>query len=152
MLFIINDTFRYKSSGSLDDVIYAIRYEFEDSGSSNHDTLLNYESYRYFLNCDPVTSENYVGLNSLTTSLFQSWIQDSYGANWGSFTSSLESTITTALNSRTSSKPIHRMQWTSGSMELPMEAVENDILSTGRLFFPSWSAELNWPGTDDTAD
>ena len=152
MLFIINDTFRYKSSGSLDDVIYAIRYEFEDSGSSNHDTLLNYESYRYFLNCDPVTSGDYVGLNTLTTSSFQRWIQDSYGANWGSFTSSLESTITTALNSRTSSKPLHRMQWTSGAMELPMEAVENDILSTGRLFFPSWSAELNWPGTDDTAD
>ena len=144
MIFIINDTFRYISSGSLDDVVYAIRYEFEDSGSSNHDTLLNYESYRYFLNCDPVTSGDYVGLNTLTTSSFQSWIQDSYGANWGSFTSSLASTITDALNSRTSSKPIHRLHWTSGSLELPIEAVQNGLRSTGRLFHPSWSAELEF--------
>ena len=144
MIFIINDTFRYISSGSLDDVVYAIRYEFEDSGSSNHDTLLNYESYRYFLNCDPVTTGDYVGLNTLTTSSFQSWIQDSYGANWGSFTSSLASTITDALNSRTSSKPIHRLHWTSGSLELPIEAVQNGLRSTGRLFHPSWSAELEF--------
>ena len=118
MKFIINDTQRYISSGSLDDVVYSIRYAFEDSGSSAHDTLLNSELYRHFHNCDPVTPTEFVAFDSITTSSLKSWIQDSYGESWGSFTSSIQTSMTNALNSRTSLKPSDVMTWTSGSQSL----------------------------------
>jgi|TARA_B100000678_G_C17938217_1_gene394152 hypothetical protein len=118
MEFKINDTFRYTSSGSLDDVIYSVRYSFEESGSSAHPSLLNYESYRYYLNCDPVTSTNLVAFASVTTSSLKDWIQDSHGESWGSFTSSIQTSMTNALNSRTSLKPSDVMTWTSGSQSL----------------------------------
>jgi hypothetical protein len=132
MEFKINNTFRYTSSGSLDDVIYSIRYAFEESGSSAHPSLLNYESRRYFHNCDPVTSENYVGLNSLTTSSLKGWIQDSYGENWGSFTSSIQTSMTNALNSRTSSQPTDIYTWNSGSFGLDGREIASGSGATGR--------------------
>jgi len=115
MKFIINDSIKYTSSGSLDDVIYSIRYAFEDSGSSAHATFLNSELYRYFHNCDPVTSEDFVAFDSITTSTLKSWIQSSHGENWGSFTSSIQTTLTNALNLRTSSQPTRQINWNSGS-------------------------------------
>ena len=118
MKFIINDTQRYISSGSLDDVVYSIRYAFEDSGSSAHDTLLNSELYRHFHNCDPVTPTEFVAFDSITTSSLKSWIQDSYGESWGSFTSSIQTSMTNALNSRTSSQPTDVYTWNSGSFGL----------------------------------
>ena len=118
MEFKINDTFRYTSSGSLDDVIYSVRYSFEESGSSAHPSLLNYESYRYYLNCDPVTSTNLVAFASVTTSSLKDWIQDSHGESWGSFTSSIQTSMTNALNSRTSSQPTDVYTWNSGSFGL----------------------------------
>ena len=121
MKFTINDTMRYTSSGSLDDVVYFVRYAFEDSGSSAHATLLNSDRYSYALQCDPVTSTEFVAFNSVTTSTLKSWIQSSHGENWGSFTSSLESTITTALDSRTSSQPTRQINWNSGSQLLDVK-------------------------------
>ena len=113
MKFTINDTMRYTSSGSLDDVVYFVRYAFEDSGSSAHATFLNSELYRYFHNCDPVTSEDFVAFDSITTSTLKSWIQSSHGENWGSFTSSIQTTLTNALNLRTSSQPTRQINWNS---------------------------------------
>ena len=118
MEFKINNTFQYISSGSLDDVIYSVRYAFVESGSSEHDSLLNYETRRYFHNCDPVTSTNLVAFASVTTSSLKDWIQDSHGESWGSFTSSIQTSMTNALNSRTSLKPSDVMTWTSGSQSL----------------------------------
>ena len=118
MKFIINDSIKYTSSGSLDDVIYSIRYAFEDSGSSAHDTQLNSELYRYFDHLDPVTSEDFVAFNSVTTSSLKSWIQDSYGESWGSFTSSIQTSLTDSLNLKTSSQPTRQMNWNSGSLIL----------------------------------
>ena len=117
MEFKINNTFRYTSSGSLDDVIYSIRYAFEESGSSAHPSLLNYETRRYFHTCDPVTSDDFVAFNTATSSL-KDWIQSSYGESWGSFTSSIQTSMTNALNSRTSSQPTDIYTWNSGSFGL----------------------------------
>ena len=78
MEFKINNTFQYISSGSLDDVIYSVRYAFVESGSSEHDSLLNYETRRYFHTCDTVTSDDFVAFNTATSSL-KDWIQDSHG-------------------------------------------------------------------------
>ena len=121
MKFTIKNTFQYDSSGSLDDVVYFVRYAFEDSGSSAHATLLNSELYRYFLQCDPATSTEFVAFDSITTSTLKSWIQSSHGENWGSFTSSLQSTMTTALDSRTSSQPTRQINWNSGSQLLDVK-------------------------------
>ena len=128
MKFIINDTQRYISSGSLDDVVYSIRYAFEDSGSSAHDTLLNSELYRHFHNCDPVTPTEFVAFDSITTSSLKSWIQDSYGESWGSFTSSIQTSMTNALNSRTSLQPSSQMTWNSGSLVLDVKEVASGSL------------------------
>jgi len=115
MNFTINDTMRYISSGSLDNVVYFVRYAFEDSGSSAHATLLNSQLYRYFLQCDPITSAEFVAFDSVTTSSLKGWIQDSHGENWGSFTSSIQTTLTNTLNLRTSSQPTRQINWNSGS-------------------------------------
>ena len=118
MKFTIKNTFQYDSSGSLDDVVYFVRYTFQDSGSSAHATLLNSELYRYFDHLDPVTSEDFVAFNSVTTSSLKGWIQSSYGENWGSFTSSIQTSLTDSLNLRTSSQPTRQMNWNSGSLIL----------------------------------
>ena len=121
MKFTIKNTFQYDSSGSLDDVVYFVRYTFQDSGSSAHATLLNSELYRYFLQCDPVTSTEFVAFNSVTTSSLKDWVQSSHGENWGSFTSSIQTTLTDALNLRTSFQPTRQLNWNSGSQLLDVK-------------------------------
>jgi len=122
MEFKINNTFQYISSGSLDDVIYSVRYAFVESGSSEHDSLLNYETRSYFHTCDPVTSDDFVAFNTATSSL-KDWIQSSYGESWGSFTSSIQTSMTNALNSRTSSQPTDVYTWNSGSLVLDVKEI-----------------------------
>jgi hypothetical protein len=78
---------------------------------------LNYETRRYFHTCDPVTSDDFVAFNTATSSL-KDWIQSSYGESWGSFTSSIQTSMTNALNSRTSSQPTDVYTWNSGSFGL----------------------------------
>ena len=131
MDFKINNTFRYISSSSLDDVIYSIRYAFEESGSSEHDSLLNYETRRYFHSCDPVTSTSFIAFDSVTTPSLKKWIQDSYGGNWGSFTSSIQTSMTNALNSRTSSPPTDVMTWNSGSLVLDVKEITSGSQRSG---------------------
>ena len=121
MKFIIDNTWRYTSSASLDDVVYFVTYDFEDSGSSAHATLFNSEIYRYFLQCDPVTSTEFVAFNSVTTSSLKDWVQSSHGENWGSFTSSIQTTLTNALNLRTSFQPTLQINWNSGSQPLDVK-------------------------------
>ena len=84
---------------------------------------MNYETRRYFHNCDPVTSTNLVAFASVTTSSLKDWIQDSHGESWGSFTSSIQTSMTDALNSRTSSKPSDVMAWNSGSQLLDVTEI-----------------------------
>ena len=123
MDFQVRNCWRYTSSGSLDDVIYSIRYVFEESGSSAHDILLNYETRRYFHACDPVTSTNLIAFASVTTSSLKSWIQDSYGESWGSFTSSIQTSMTDALNPRSSSEPTDVVTWNSGSLVIDVKEI-----------------------------
>ena len=130
MDFKINNTFRYISSSSLDDVIYSVRYSFEESGSSEHTTLLNYETRRFFHNCDPVTYENFVAFNTATSSL-KDWVQSSHGENCGSFTASVQTSMTNALNSRTSSPPTDVMTWNSGSLVLDVKEITSGSQRSG---------------------
>tara|TARA_R110000765_G_C18786750_1_gene592048 strand:- start:440 stop:844 length:405 start_codon:yes stop_codon:yes gene_type:complete len=130
MNFKINNTFRYISSSSLDDVIYSIRYSFDESGSSEHDSLLNSETRRYFHNCDPVSSTNFTAFASVTSSSLKSWIQDSYEENWGSFTASVQTSMTNALNSRTSSPPTEVLTWNSGSLILDVTELTSGSSNT----------------------
>jgi len=130
MDFKINNTFRYTSSGSLDDVVYSVRYAFEESGSSEHDTLLNYETRRYFHSCDPVASTEFVAFNSVTTSSLKDWIQSSHGETWGSFTASVQTSMTNALNSRTSSPPTEVLTWNSGSLILDVTELTSGSANT----------------------
>ena len=136
MKFIVNDSFRYDSSGSLDDVIYFVRYCFEESGSSAHDTLLNYASRREFLSLDQATSDDFTEYNSVTTSSIKSWIQNWYGGSWGTYTSSIQTDLTNDLNSRTSDKATGILYWNAGSSsaDVEMEAsgtiIEHEHLDT----------------------
>ena len=83
---------------------------------------MNYETRRYFHTCDPVTSDDFVAFNTATSSL-KDWIQSSHGESWGSFTSSIQTSMTDALNSRTSSKPSDVMAWNSGSQLLDVTEI-----------------------------
>jgi|TARA_R110000824_G_scaffold235412_1_gene424201 predicted 3-demethylubiquinone-9 3-methyltransferase (glyoxalase superfamily) len=115
MQFEIRDAFRYTSSASLADVVYAIRYEFNESGSSAADPHLNNETHRYFLELDPVPSSVFVAWNSVATSSLKGWVQDSHGGNWGTFTSSLATTMSASLAERVDSQPTTVFHWPSGS-------------------------------------
>ena len=115
MDFQVRNCWRYTSSGSLDDVVRNINYSFIDSGSSAAGGVLNYERINYSCELGSVDESSFVEWDSVTTSSMEGWIMDSYGENWGTFTSSIASTLTSALNSRSSSKPLYVLHWTSGS-------------------------------------
>jgi hypothetical protein len=117
MKFTIHKTNRYNVSASLDDVVYLVSYQFYESGSSAVEGEFNYESTHYHLKCDSVSSDNYISYNSATSSM-KNWIQDSHGANWGAFTSSIQTSLNSTLSSRTSSDPTDVITWTSGSLIL----------------------------------
>lgn len=145
MQFEIRDAFRYTSSASLDDVVYAIRYEFNDSGSSAVENALNTEVHRYFLQLDPVSSGDLVAFSSVATASgvdivfgtaektvadnglqyytdvnnrLKGWVQASHGGNWGTFTSSLATTISASLAERVDARPSTVFHWPSGSHTL----------------------------------
>ena len=130
MKFLIHKTNRYSVSASLDDVVYLVSYQFEESGSSAVAGAFNYESTHYHLKCDPVSSDNYISYNSATSSV-KNWIQDSHGENWGAFTSSIQTSLSSALDTRTSSNPTEVVTWTSGSLNL-----NSAILSGSKLGYP----------------
>jgi hypothetical protein len=142
MQFEIRDIFRYSSSASLDDVVYAIRYEFNESGSSAADPHLNNEVYRYFLDLDPVSSGDLVAWNSVATSsgiditfgddeevvpnhalqyyiddkdIIKGWVTASHGENWDTFSSNLATTMSASLAERVDSQPTTVFHWPSGS-------------------------------------
>ena len=128
MKFLVYSANRYNVSASLDDVVYFIRYHFEESGSSAISGVLNYESKHYHLMCDPVNSNDFLDYESLSTSSFKEWIKDSHGNNWGSFTSSIQTSLSNALSSRASEKPTEVYSWASGSHTLDSVA-----MSTGSI-------------------
>tara|TARA_R110002020_G_scaffold314513_2_gene529715 strand:- start:1162 stop:1575 length:414 start_codon:yes stop_codon:yes gene_type:complete len=125
MEFKIYDTTRYKTSGSLDDVVFFVRYGFEDSGSSTKSGVFNENQQSYFKELDPVDSDNFVNHSSIDESVVKGWIQNSYGSNWGSFTSSIQTTMTNDLNSRSSLKPTTVIWFSTGSQNLNTELLES---------------------------
>ncbi len=129
MKFKIYDSIRYDTSGSLDDVVFFVRYGFEDSGSSAKAGVLNYESRRYFKQLDPVGSSEFENHNSLTSSSIAGWIQDGFGNGWGTFTSSIQSSITNALNSRSSGTARECIWWSTGSQDL-----NGELLTSGSSY------------------
>tara|TARA_R100000008_G_scaffold27196_1_gene15029 strand:+ start:257 stop:661 length:405 start_codon:yes stop_codon:yes gene_type:complete len=125
MEFKIYDTIRYTTSGSLDDVVFFVRYGFEESGSSVKSGVLNENNKRYFKELEPIDSGNFINHNSVNEELIKGWIQTSHGNNWGSFTSSIQTAMTNDLNSRSSSSPTTVVEWTSGSQNLHTELLES---------------------------
>jgi hypothetical protein len=129
MEFKIYDTTRYYSSGSLDDVVFFVRYSFEHSGSSAKSGILNESRKTYFSMLPPVSQEEFINNYDLTENTIKGWVRDLHGDNWGSFTSSIETEITNDLNSRTSSPPTTDIWWSSGSQSL-----DSELLSSGSTF------------------
>ena len=114
MKFTVHYATSYNVSASLNDVVYFLSYHFIESGSSAVDGVLNYQEEHHHMQCDPVTSENFVPYNTATSSM-KDWVQSSHGENWGAFTSSIQTTLNNALSSRTSDNPINVISWNSGS-------------------------------------
>ena len=125
MEFKIYDTIRYNTSGSLDDVVFFVRYGFEESGSSAKSGVLNDNRKTYFKELSPIDSGNFVNHSSVHESVVKGWIQNSYGSNWGSLTSSIQTTMTNDLNSRSSSKPTTVIWFSTGSQNLNTELLES---------------------------
>jgi|TARA_B100000287_G_C20630390_1_gene779590 hypothetical protein len=125
MEFKIYDTIRYTTSGSLDDVIFWVRYGFEESGSSAKSGVLNENNKRYYKQLEPIDSDNFINHSSVNEELVKGWIQTSHGNNWGSFTSSIQTEMTNDLNSRSSSSPTTVLEWPSGSQTLNTELLES---------------------------
>ena len=129
MEFKIYDTTRYYTSGSLDHVVFFVRYGFEETGSSAKSGIFNENQQKYFKVLPPVSSDNFVTYESISESTIKGWVRDLYGDNWGSFTSSIETEITNDLNSRASSKPTTVIWWSTGSQDLSTELLESGSTS-----------------------
>lgn len=125
MQFKIYDTMRYNTSGSLNDVVFFVRYSFEHSGSSAKSGILNENRKTYFAMLPSVNQEDFIE-HPVVESTIKGWVRDLHGDNWGSFTSSIETEITNDLNSRTSSNPTTEIWWSSGSQTL-----ESELLASG---------------------
>ena len=125
MEFKIYDTIRYNTSGSLDDVVFFVRYGFEESGSSAKSGVLNDNRKTYFKELSPIDSGNFVNHSSVNESVVKGWITDGYGSGWGSFTSSIQTEMTNDLNSRSSSSPTSVIWWATGSQNLNTELLES---------------------------
>ena len=107
MKFTVHYATRYNVSASLNDVVYFLSYHFEESGSSAVDGVLNYHAEHYHMQCDSVTSENFVSYNTATSSM-KDWIQ---------------TTLNSVLSSRTSDNPTESITWNSGSQTLDSVAM-----------------------------
>jgi len=125
MDFQVRNCWRYDFSSSFVDVVRNVNYSFMDSGSSSVAGILNYERIDYSTELVAAVTESFVAWDNVTTSSMESWIKTSYGDNWGSFTSSIASTLTDALNARTGSYPSYNLAWQSGSTTLDTSAVES---------------------------
>ena len=125
MEFKIYDTTRFDTSGSLDDVVFFVRYGFEESGSSTKSGMFNENQQLYFKELDPIDSDNFVNHSSVDESVVKGWVQNSHGSNWGSFTSSIQTTMTNDLNSRSSLNPTTIIWFSTGSQNLNTELLES---------------------------
>ena len=116
MIFQINDVHYIQESASLDSVINFVSYYFEDSGSRTGGGI-NTVRKHYSLQLNTVHSSEFIGYNSVTTSSLKDWIETSHGNTWGSFTSSIDTAISTSLSADVnSSTQLHSITWNSGSM------------------------------------
>jgi len=119
MDFNITAARRYTSSGSLDNVVYAIAYQFEMSGSSNFwsgsDNWYNWNTYSDWHICGYADPDNFTDYDNVTTSSYESWVQASHGDNWGDYTSSIETTMSSSLALRVNESPTDHISWQTGS-------------------------------------
>tara|TARA_Y100000592_G_scaffold46826_1_gene74340 strand:- start:1130 stop:1531 length:402 start_codon:yes stop_codon:yes gene_type:complete len=125
MDFNIDSVLRYNTSSSLSDVVFLVKYNFIDSSSSSVDGVVNYERKGYSLQLDSVESSNFTDYASLTTGSFKEWVQSSHGNNWGSFTSSIDTQLSSSVASKRGQKPIEIMSWASNSISLDSVALES---------------------------
>ena len=116
MIFQINDVHYIQESASLDSVINFVSYYFEGSGSRTGGGI-NTVRKHYGSQLNTVGSSEFTDYNSVTTSSLKDWIEIAHGNTWGSFTSSIDTAISTSLSTDVnSSTPLHSITWNSGSM------------------------------------
>lgn len=118
MLWFIDDSIRYKKSGSFEDVVYAVRYGFEETGSSCVEGQYNTVSIKGHFSAPRVDEENFIPYENVTTSSFKEWIKNSYGSEWGEHTSSIEKRLNSNLESRVNDKPSIVHIWPSGEQTI----------------------------------
>ncbi len=118
MEFIIDSLYRYGESGSLSDVITNASYHFIDSSSDGSEVYV--EKYCENIVFPPVSSDDFIAFGSLNTSTIRGWIEDSYGNNWGSYTSSIQNSISASLSSRVTdgNEGTIKYVWPTGSYEV----------------------------------
>tara|TARA_B100002019_G_C21229860_1_gene579485 strand:- start:453 stop:887 length:435 start_codon:yes stop_codon:yes gene_type:complete len=111
----VNDVHIYQSSASLDNVINQLNFYFEISGSRTNGGINTVRRW-YTFECEPVTSASFTPYTDLTSQTVQGWVQSSYGSNWGSFTSSVETLLNEKLTAHQNSDfPLTDISWESGS-------------------------------------
>lgn len=116
MDFKIQDVSIYETSESLSNVIDHLKYYFVDSGSI--DDMIVSEEHYYFLNVDPVSESEFISYNNVLESTVKGWVTSSFGNSWGSFTASVENTISSSMASKIASgTATNRVWWNSGSFE-----------------------------------
>ena len=118
MLWFIDDSIRYKQSGSFEDVVYSVRYCFEESGSSSVEGQYNTVAIKGHYGAPRVDEENFIPYENVTTSSFKEWIEDSYGSEWGEYTSSVQEKLTVNLESRVNNKPSIVHIWPGGEQTI----------------------------------
>ena len=118
MKWFIDDSIRYKQSGSFEDVVYSVRYCFEETGSSCIEGQYNIVAIKGHYGAPRVDEENFIPYENVTTSSFKEWIQDSYGSEWGEYTSSIQERLISNLESRVNHKASIVHIWPGGEQTI----------------------------------
>ena len=118
MEFNITDTKYTVSSGSLSNIITEASYEFRDSGSgAGSDSGSLYSSFRGGTQTLLApTSSSFKSFSSVTEDDVKSWIEHSFvsqsaGSNWGEWTGSLKTRISSSIAERINPSEKHGLPW-----------------------------------------
>ena len=118
MEFNITDTKYTLSSGSLSNIITEATYEFRDSGSGvGSDSGSLYVSHRGGTQTLlPPTSSSFKSFSSVTEDDVKSWVEHSFvsqsgAGNWGEWTGSLKTRISSSIAERISPSERHGLPW-----------------------------------------
>ena len=138
MIFTVTDVHVYEQSASLSDVINGVGYTFMDSGSRNGGGE-NSVTQIYFLHLDSVSPSDFVSYNTLTSSSLETFVQQHHGNNWGSFTSSVATSISASLSENiNSSTPMRISHWQSGSFNIN-SSLSQSYFATSSNSAASWN-------------